>query len=195
MDYSVINVQLVIAIYRSIKLFGKLIESYRKRELYQRIGLVFQNPENQFITNTVWDELMFSLKRVRISEEEKVARVNSMLERFHLEEEKEKSPFILSQGQKRRLSVASMLLTNQEILFLDEPTYGQDFENRQELMKDMQKLVDKGITIVMITHDMSLVKQYATRVARIEDGEIVKCLPTKEFFETEKEASGSCLHI
>lgn len=183
----------------SIQLFGKPIESYRRSDLYHQIGLVFQNPESQFITNTVWDELMFSLKRVKISEEEKISRVNSMLERFHLEAEKEKSPFILSQGQKRRLSVASMLLTNQKILFLDEPTYGQDFENRQELMRDMQKLVEEGITIVMITHDMSLVRQYATRVAKIQDGRVVKCEATKEFFETEFETEGevmeSCLHM
>ena len=105
-----------------------------------------------------------------------------MLKRFHLEEEKDKSPFVLSQGQKRRLSVASMLLTNQEILFLDEPTYGQDFENRQELMKDMQKLVESGITIVMITHDLSLVRQYATRVIEIENGRAAKSLLTEEYF-------------
>ena len=146
------------------------------------MGLVFQNPENQFITNTVFDEMMFSLKRVPISQEEKEARVNKMLEKFHLEHEKEKSPFALSQGQKRRLSVASMLLTNQQVLFLDEPTYGQDFENRQELMKDMQELVENGITIVMITHDLSLVKQYATRVVRIEKGTVTKDLPTAEYF-------------
>lgn len=176
-----------------IRLFGRPVESYRKRDLYHQIGLVFQNPENQFITNTVWDELMFSFKRVKISEEEKEKRVNAMLQRFHLEQDKEKSPFVLSQGQKRRLSVASMLLTNQQILFLDEPTYGQDFENRRELMKDMQKLIEDGITIVMIAHDMSLVKQYATRVARIENGVVVKCLPTKAFFETEEQEKKSCL--
>jgi energy-coupling factor transport system ATP-binding protein len=179
----------------TIHLFGRPIESYRKRELYHQIGLVFQNPENQFITNTVWDEMMFSLRRVKIPEEEKEQRVMTMLQRFHLEQDKEKSPFVLSQGQKRRLSVASMLLTNQQILFLDEPTYGQDFENRQELMKDMQKLVAEGITIVMVTHDMSLVKQYATRVARIEDGIVVKCLPTEEFFDTEEQERKSCLPI
>lgn len=165
-----------------IRVFGKSLKSYRTRDLYREMGLVFQNPENQFITNTVFDEMMFSLKRVNISREEKEARVRRMLEQFHLEQEKEKNPFTLSQGQKRRLSVASMLLTNQKILFLDEPTYGQDFENRQELMKDMQQLVENGITIVMITHDLELVKQYATRVVRIEKGTVVKDMPVADYF-------------
>lgn len=169
-----------------ILVLGKNIKSYKSRELYKKMGLVFQNPENQFITNTVFDELMFSLKRINISMDEKQLKIQEMLEQFHLEQEKEKSPFALSQGQKRRLSVASMLLTQQEILFLDEPTYGQDFENRQELMKDMQKLIEKGITIVMITHDLELVKQYATRVIKIERGTIVKDLSTVEYFANEK---------
>lgn len=127
--------------------------------------------------------MMFSLKRVRISEEEKKLRVNEMLQRFHLEGEIEKSPFVLSQGQKRRLSVASMLLTKQKILFLDEPTYGQDFENRHELMKDMCELVREGITIVMITHDLSLVRQYATRVVELASGKVICDLSTESYFE------------
>lgn len=166
----------------SIRLFGKDLSTYHTKKLYHLIGLVFQNPENQFIRNTVWDEMMFSLKRTNEKQEKKETRVQDMLERFHLETDKEKSPFVLSQGQKRRLSVASMLLTSQEILFLDEPTYGQDFENRQELMKDMQKLVEEGITIVMITHDLSLVRQYATHVVGIEKGKAVVSLPTEEYF-------------
>lgn len=173
-----------------IRLFGKTLNAYPAKQLYHLIGLVFQNPENQFITNTVWDEMMFSLKRVNLSKVEKESRVRQMLEQFHLEKEKDKSPFVLSQGQKRRLSVASMLLTNQEILFLDEPTYGQDFENRQELMKDMQKLVRKGITIVMITHDLSLVKQYATRVIEIEKGVVTRNLPTAEYFADRRRREG-----
>lgn len=156
----------------SIKLYGKSIDSYKVLDLYHKIGLVFQNPESQFATNTVYDEMNFSFKRVKIDEAEKNAKIDDMLRRFHLENEKEKSPFILSQGQKRRLSVACMLLTDQQILFLDEPTYGQDYENRQELMKDMKQLASEGITIVMITHDMDLVKQYATRVVRIEEGTV-----------------------
>lgn len=171
----------------TIRLFGKDLSGYHTKKLYHLIGLVFQNPENQFIRNTVWDEMMFSLKRTSESQGGKEARVQQMLEQFHLEDEKEKSPFVLSQGQKRRLSVASMLLTNQEILFLDEPTYGQDFENRQELMKDMQKLVEDGITIVMITHDLLLVRQYATHVIEIEKGKAVVSLPTEEYFKDKKE--------
>ena len=66
-----------------------------------------------------------------------------------------------------------MLLTDQQILFLDEPTYGQDYENRLELMNDMEMLRREGVTIIMITHDMSLVKQYATREVEIADGHVV----------------------
>ena len=65
-----------------------------------------------------------------------------------------------------------MLLTEQQILFLDEPTYGQDFENRHELMKDMKRLNEGGTTIVMITHDLALTAEYADRVVELKDGKI-----------------------
>ena len=172
----------------TVSLYGKPIEQYKKKELYKQIGLVFQNPEEQFITNRVQDEMMFSLKKTKLSHQEKEERVQEMLKRFHLEKDRDKSPFVLSQGQKRRLSVATMLLTEQKILFLDEPTYGQDFENRHELMKDMQKLNENGITIVMITHDLSLVKEYAGRVVRIEKGKNAFDGTTEEYFrQIEKE--------
>lgn len=166
----------------SVRLYGKPLESYRTQELYRQVGLVFQNPESQFITNSVFDELMFSLKQVKCSKAEKERRVTDMLRQFDLQKEAEKSPFVLSQGQKRRLSVASMLLTEQRILFLDEPTYGQDFENRHELMQDMWQLIHKGITIAMITHDLSLVEQYATRVLEIKDGKAAVDLPVEDYF-------------
>lgn len=166
-----------------IQLDGKPIEGYKKKELYRQIGLVFQNPENQFVTNSVMDELLFSLKKERMSQQEKEARVLQVLRQFHLEDDKEKSPFVLSQGQKRRLSVATMLLTGQKLLFLDEPTYGQDFENRHELMRDLQQLNETGTTIVMITHDLSLVKDYSKRVVELKNGKISLNLTTKKYFE------------
>ena len=175
----------------SIEILGKAMDSYSKKDLFHTVGMVFQNPEDQFIKNSVYDELMFSLKRVKISDEEKEERINDMLARFSLEKEKEKSPFELSQGQKRRLSVADMLLTNQQILFLDEPTYGQDSENRHELMRDMQNLARNGITIIMITHDLGLVRQYATRVIEIEKGKVIKDLLTRDYFTGNSEKGGA----
>jgi len=155
-----------------IVLYGRSCGKWKKKDLYRTAGLVFQNPEDQFIGNSVMEEMMFSLKKEKMTIEEKKARSMKMLRRFHLEGDCEKSPFVLSQGQKRRLSVAAMLLTDQKILFLDEPTFGQDQKNRHMLMRDMQKLIRDGVTVVMITHDMELVREYATRVIEIRGGKI-----------------------
>ena len=152
---------------------GRDINTIEKTELFSKMGLVFQNPELQFVTNQVDRELLYSLKKSNLSDEEKEVRVDEMLRRFHLEQFAERSPFILSQGQKRRLSVATMLLTDQEILFLDEPTYGQDYENRQELMRSMVKLNRQGVTIVVITHDISLIREFGKRVVFLDEGKIV----------------------
>lgn len=152
---------------------GKDISTIKKTDLFSKMGLVFQNPELQFVTNQVDRELLYSLKKSGLSDDEKNARVHEMLQRFRLEQFADRSPFILSQGQKRRLSVATMLLTDQEILFLDEPTYGQDYENRQELMRSMVKLNRQGVTIVAITHDISLIREFGKRVVFLDEGRIV----------------------
>lgn len=165
-----------------ILLYEKPLAFYRREALFQEIGIVFQNPESQFIRNTVYEEMAFSLKRSGETEKEKEQKILAMLERFHLEGFLDKSPFVLSQGQKRRLSVAAMLLTGQKILFLDEPTYGQDYENRRELMMDMCRLVSAGITIVMITHDLQLVRTYADRVAELKNGRAERIADTADFF-------------
>lgn len=155
-----------------IALEGRELAAIPKQALYSALGLVFQNPESQFATNVVRDELRFSLKSLSLSEQEQEARANAMLERFQLSEEADKSPFLLSQGQKRRLSVATMLLTGQKTLVLDEPTYGQDYENREALMQLLQTLNREGVTVIVVTHDMALVAEYADRVAVLCEGEI-----------------------
>ncbi|MBP8640852.1 MAG: energy-coupling factor ABC transporter ATP-binding protein [Oscillospiraceae bacterium] len=159
--------------YGEIRINGKNQKTLKKRELYQECGLVFQNPELQFVTGSVWDELMFSLKKAKLPQADKDSRVSDILARFSLLEYRDRSPFLLSQGQKRRLSVATMLLTGQNVLFLDEPTFGQDFENRKELMQLLCELNSEGLTIVMVTHDMSLVRGYANRVFVLDNGKII----------------------
>ena len=155
-----------------IRLLGRPMDTYSRKESYREMGLVFQNPEWQFVANRVDEELQFSLRKSPLPEAEKDARVEAMLAQFHLSELREKNPFSLSQGQKRRLSVSTMLLTGQRILFLDEPTYGQDFRQSRELMDRIRALNAGGVTIVMVSHDMSLVAQYARRVLVLHGGSV-----------------------
>lgn len=151
---------------------GAPLPGIPRQTLYRRMGLLFQNPEWQFVTNRVADELLFSLRQSAQTEEEKRASVERLLVQFHLEQYRERSPFLLSQGEKRRLSVACMLLTGQRVLFFDEPTYGQDSETARELLSLLESLRKNGVTIVTVTHDMGLVCQHADRVLLLSQGTI-----------------------
>ena len=162
---------------------GAPIGSIPRQTLYRRMGLLFQNPEWQFVTNRVEDELFFSLRNSILSKEEQCERVSKLLAQFHLEPYRTRSPFLLSQGEKRRLSVACMLLTGQRVLFFDEPTYGQDSETARELLALLESLRKRGVTIVTVTHDMGIVCEHADRVLLLNDGKIVfDGTPSQLFF-------------
>ncbi|SIS39892.1 ABC transporter ATP-binding protein [Salimicrobium flavidum] len=143
---------------------GRMLHSFPKKEWFKRVGYVFQNPEHQFLTDSVWAEVAYSG-----ADEE---RVRHLLEWCGLWERRNLHPFTLSQGEKRRLSVATMLVEDQDLLFLDEPTFGQDARSTRRVMDLLDEKHRSGTTIVMITHDMELVEQYATRVVAMKDGEI-----------------------
>ena len=172
-----------------IRLDGTPLSEIPRHMLYQRMGLLFQNPEWQFVTNRVEDELLFSLRQSRLSQEEKNDQVTRLLRQFHLEQYRERSPFLLSQGEKRRLSVACMLLTGQRVLFFDEPTYGQDSETAKELLALLESLQREGVTIVTVTHDMGLVCQYADRVLLLSGGSIAFDGAPETLFAGEIDAS------
>jgi energy-coupling factor transport system ATP-binding protein len=141
-------------------------------ELARQVGYVFQNPEHQFVTERVADELAYSLHG-RWGQEETDRRVRDLLSTFGLEGYEEDNPFALSQGQKRRLSVATMLALHQPILILDEPTFGQDQQSTSALMETLKTLHQAGTTIVFITHDMQLVAEYADEVAVMHEGRVI----------------------
>ncbi|MBA7626064.1 putative HMP/thiamine import ATP-binding protein YkoD [subsurface metagenome] len=136
------------------------------------VGYVFQNPEHQFVTERVSDELSYSLKR-HYAEEEVERRLEELLHNFDLKGYEDANPFSLSQGQKRRLSVATMIALNQPILILDEPTFGQDRGSTLSLMELVQSLHKRGKTIILITHDMQLVLEYAWSAAVMHQGKIL----------------------
>jgi len=152
------------------------------RELAGKVGYVFQYPEHQFVEDTVYKEVAFSLKAQKQSPEEVEARVNQVLELMGLEQVKDKHPLRLSMGQKRRLSVATMLILNTDILILDEPTTGQDKKNIDNIMEIMREANVAGTTIILITHDMNLVARYSNKIMVMEKGELVFCGSKSDFF-------------
>lgn len=161
---------------------GRDITRIPVRELIQMVGYVFQNPENQFITDSVEHELAFGLRLMKLPEAEIQRRVAETLEQFGLSRYARANPFTLSHGEKRRLSVATMLVVGQQILILDEPTFGQDERNATELLTRLKHLHEAGRTIIVITHDMSLVAQYTQHVAVLAEGRLIFHGATPDLF-------------
>jgi energy-coupling factor transport system ATP-binding protein len=143
------------------------------RELSRHVGFVFQNPEHQIVTSRVDDELALGLRVRGMPEDEVAARVEDVLRRFGLADLRDRHPFLLSGGQKRRLSVGTAIVCRPEVLVLDEPTYGQDRERAAELLDLLTDLHRDGTAVVVVSHDMQLVAEHATRVVALADGSVV----------------------
>ncbi|MGO1539250.1 MAG: ABC transporter ATP-binding protein [Leucobacter sp.] len=143
------------------------------RELARTIGFVFQNPEHQFIRYTVAEELAHGLEIQGVEPAEIAVRVDAMLARFGLSELRDAHPFLLSGGQKRRLSVGTALIEGAPVLALDEPTFGQDRERAAELLAVLADLNAEGTTVLAVTHDMQLVADYASHIAVLDGGALI----------------------
>ncbi len=137
-----------------------------------KVGYVFQYPEHQFVAQTVEEELLFGLRE--LGEERPQAKVDKVLNLFGLEKKKDQTPYSLSMGEKRLLSVATMVILEPEILILDEPTTGLDRKCTRTLMNILRMLVkEQDITLIQVTHDMEQVAEYATRTIVLNGGNIV----------------------
>lgn len=139
------------------------IATWRAHELVRRIGTVFQDPEHQFLTASVRDELLLGPRRAGASEPVARRRADELLERLHLAPLAQANPFTLSGGEKRRLSVATALATAPALLVLDEPTFGQDRRTWSELLHLLATLRDDGRGIGFVTHDRAFAAALADR--------------------------------
>jgi energy-coupling factor transport system ATP-binding protein len=135
-----------------------------------RIGFVFQDPEHQFLTGRVADELALGPRRAGVAEPEAVKRASELAERLRLGGVWDANPFTLSGGEKRRLSVATALATAPRAVILDEPTFGQDRRTWDEMVSLLAGLADSGRAVVMATHDRPLVEALADRTLRLGAG-------------------------
>ncbi len=141
---------------------------WRSRELVTRIGSVFQDPEHQFLSGTVRDELAVGPRVLRMPPQQIAVRVDELVARLRLDSLLAANPFTLSGGQKRRLSVATALITRPPLLILDEPTFGQDSRTWAELVALFAELLDAGTALVAITHDSPFVAALADTELRLE---------------------------
>ncbi len=163
-----------------IFLEGRDIKNDTIYERGQQIGIVLQNP-NQMICNTmIYDEVAYGLKNSGVDEKEIQDRVYETLKICGLYEMRNWPLSALSYGQKKRVTIASILVMRPKIIILDEPTAGQDYRHYTEIMEFLEKLNEDGQTIIMITHDMHLMLEYCDRCITIVDGQIYfEGLPSK----------------
>ena len=150
------------------------------RDRARRIGFVFQNPEHQFVAHTVAEELDLGFRLQGVPDDDRPAEIERMLRRFGLEALRDQHPFLLSGGQKRRLSVGTALVAGAPVLVLDEPTFGQDRARAAELLDILGRLNAEGTTVIVVTHDLQLVADHATRVAVMQGGRVIGAGPTDE---------------
>ncbi len=148
------------------------------KELRSKIGMVFQYPEYQLFADTVFEDVAFGLKNFfpTLSEEEVALRVKSALEAVGLNyfEIKDRSPFELSGGQKRRVAIAGVLVSEPEVLVLDEPVAGLDPVGKRQLMELLHQIHGQSVkTIIIVSHDMDEVCENCSRVAVFSSGETI----------------------
>lgn len=172
----------------SLRLFGKDATRWKVAELANHIALVFQNPEHQFLCDTVFEELSYSLLAKGITDAAEIQeRVVETLRKLDLQDNAQTHPFALSEGAKRRLGVATMLVSGSaQVLIVDEPTYGQDRRMTERLMEYIYQLRQEGITVIMITHDMRLVEAHLDRAIVMAEGRILYDGDPKPIFTLEE---------
>ena len=163
----------------SVRVFDTLITSTSKnkdiRQIRKQVGLVFQFAENQIFEETVLKDVAFGPQNFGVSEEDAEQIAREKLALVGIDESLfDRSPFELSGGQMRRVAIACILAMEPAILVLDEPTAGLDPLGRKELMNLFKKLHQSGMTIVLVTHLMDDVAEYANQVYVMEKGRLVK---------------------
>jgi cobalt/nickel transport system ATP-binding protein len=133
-------------------------------EFRRRVGLVFQDPDVQLFSPTVWDEVTFGPLQLGISKDEVISRANETLEVLNISSLRERPPYLLSGGEKKKVSLASVLSLRPQVLLLDEPTTGLDPWSQGNLIDFLLQWADKGKALVFSTQDLDVVEEVATRI-------------------------------
>lgn len=163
----------------SVSIKGLKTSKTSVNELVKHTGLVFQNPDNMLFEDTVEAEIAFGLNNINIEGLEAEKAISDSLELVNLSEKLRVFPRNLSRGERQRLAVACVIAMKPELIVLDEPTTGLDAEESDSMMQLIRKLQQEGHTIVMVTHNMQIVKDHAERIIRMDAGKIIEDIRTE----------------
>lgn len=141
----------------------------KAREVRRRVGFVFADAETQIVMPNVRDDVAFSLRRLKLPRAERERRVNAALERFHLTEHADKSPHVLSGGQKQLLALAAVLVMEPEVIIADEPTTLLDLRNRKDLKRHFDALEQQ---LIVVSHDLDFLTDF-DRVLCLDNHRVV----------------------
>ncbi|MEM3010965.1 MAG: ABC transporter ATP-binding protein [Candidatus Bathyarchaeia archaeon] len=141
--------------------------------LARKVGFVFQNPDHQLFSETVEEEIAFALKNFGFSQDVIEKRVTWALNLLGLAQYRKTSPFMLSGGERKRVALASVLAWDPKVLILDEPTIGQDYQQKEKLRQFILQMKAQEKTVVIVTHDVEFVAECNPRVVLMRDGKIV----------------------
>lgn len=179
-----------------ITLDGHDIKKMSPKEIYKKVGLAFQNPDDQLFASTVFEDVAFGPINMGFSENDVIRRVKKALNLVEMDGYEKKSIRNLSFGQKKRICIAGLLSMGHEILLLDEPTAGLDPMGEHKMMSLLTRLnKDNGTTIVMATHNVDLVPLFLDRLYILNKGCIVKGGIPEDVFTTPEEMSNIKLRL
>ena len=157
----------------SLRVAGQETAKTTTGKLAQKVGYLFQNPDHQIFMPTVEQEIGFGPKNLRLAKDEIQERVSQAAAAVGLTPYLKENPIFLSKGQRQRVAFASLLSMQPEVMVLDEPTTGQDYQEGIEIMEMVKGLHQQGHTILFVTHDMELVARYAQRVIVLSQGRVL----------------------
>ncbi len=169
-----------------VRCFGRNTKEMRVSELARSIGYCMQNPDHQIFSSTVFEEVLFAPKNFGFSKEKAEEAAEKVLQDLDLTKYRQEDPFFLSKGQRQRVATASILAGSPLVLILDEPTTGLDYPETRRLMDLLKKINQEGQTVIVITHSMWIVAEYAHRAVVMKDGQIYLDGPTREVFREEE---------
>ncbi len=172
----------------TVLLDGQNILKLHPRDIYRKVGLVFQNPDDQLFAHSVAEDVAFGPRNMGFSEDEVVRRVSVALEQVEMAEDTARNIHHLSYGQKKRVCIAGLLAMGHEILLLDEPTAGLDPVGELRMMELLSKLnLSAGVTIVMATHSVDMVPLFLGKVHILGKGRLVRSGSAAEVFRSPEE--------